>query len=79
MPRIIALSNQKGGVGKTTTTVSLAGALAGHLGLSTLVIDMDAQRNATRTILGSNVTPTENVIAMYETIHEAGALDCCRP
>ena len=61
MPRIIALSNQKGGVGKTTTTVSLAGALAGHLGLSTLVIDMDAQRNATRTILGSNVTPTENI------------------
>ena len=65
-PRVIALMNQKGGVGKTTTTVNLAAALA-KLGKRTLVIDLDPQAHAT---LHLGVDPGSLETSIYDVLLE---------
>jgi len=76
LPRVMAIANQKGGVGKTTTTISLGAALA-ELGYRVLVIDLDPQGNAT-TGLGIERSNFEH--SMYDVImHEHPLEDCVEP
>jgi chromosome partitioning protein len=76
LPRVLAIANQKGGVGKTTTAVNLGAALA-ELGYRVLVIDLDPQGNAT-TGLGINSRNLE--LSVYDVImHETSLEDCIEP
>ncbi len=76
LPRVLAIANQKGGVGKTTTAVNLGAALA-ELGYRVLVVDLDPQGNAT-TGLGVNARNLDSSI--YDVIlHDVPIEDCIEP
>ncbi len=73
MSKIIAITNQKGGVGKTTTSINLSAALA-EMGEKVLVVDMDPQGNTTSGF-GVNKNELENTI--YEMVLGECALQDC--
>jgi len=76
LPRVIAIANQKGGVGKTTTTINLGACLA-EIGFRTLIIDLDPQGNAS-TGLGIENRGIET--SMYHVImHEVPLQNCIEP
>jgi len=76
LPRVIAIANQKGGVGKTTTTVNLGAALA-ELGYRVLVVDLDPQGNATS---GLGIDSRNYESSMYDVVmREAPLEDCIEP
>ena len=64
LPRAIAVANQKGGVGKTTTAVNLGACLA-ELGYRVLLCDMDPQGNATT---GLGLNPRNMAASMYDVL-----------
>jgi chromosome partitioning protein len=72
LTRIIVIANQKGGVGKTTTTVNLAASLALH-GNTVLVVDLDPQGNAS-TALGID-RHVEGVLSVYDVLLDDKPLD----
>jgi chromosome partitioning protein len=72
MYRVIAVANQKGGVGKTTTAINLSASLASVLGYKTLVIDVDPQANTTSG-LGFNIADIKG--GVYEIMVNAMPLE----
>ena len=69
MARIFCIANQKGGVGKTTTTVNLAAGLA-KVGQRVLMIDLDPQGNAT---MGSGVDKRKLELTVYDVLLESAS------
>ena len=70
MAKIFCIANQKGGVGKTTTTVNLAAGLA-KVGQRVLLVDLDPQGNAT---MGSGVDKRELELSVYDVLLESASI-----
>ena len=70
MANVFCIANQKGGVGKTTTTVNLAAGLA-RLGQRVLVVDLDPQGNAT---MGSGIDKRAIASSVYDVLLESATL-----
>src|SRR3954463_10123459 len=71
MARIFCIANQKGGVGKTTTTVNLAAGLV-RVGQRVLVVDLDPQGNAT---MGSGVDKRVLDLSVYDVLLESASVE----
>ncbi|MCY3880277.1 MAG: ParA family protein [Rhodobacteraceae bacterium] len=72
-PRIVAVSNQKGGVGKTTSVVNLGASLA-EMGVPTLIIDLDPQGNAST---GLGFDPAERSASIHDVLSGGKPLAEC--
>ena len=70
MAKVFCIANQKGGVGKTTTTVNLAAGLA-KVGQRVLMIDLDPQGNAT---MGSGVDKRKLAMSVYDVLLESASI-----
>ena len=70
MAKIFCIANQKGGVGKTTTTVNLAAGLA-KLGQRVLMVDLDPQGNAT---MGSGIDKRQLELSVYDVLLESASI-----
>ncbi len=70
-PKIIAIANQKGGVGKTTTAINLGAALVDE-GYNILIIDLDPQGNAST---GLGLSPAERRLTTYDLLLDEVPLD----